>query len=139
EQFMRVLEDPGTDGVIAERPFDRNLANPLRYVLSRGLFLLQRAFVFQSSEFLDTQCGFKAFRGDVIRSIASRQIVDGGMYDIEYLYMAVLDGRHIARQPVVPNPETRPSKIRVWKCLFTDPYDLLRVKATGVAGRYSRK
>lgn len=135
EVFLRALAD-GADAVIGERPFDRNLKNPARYVLSRALFLLQRGFIFHSDAFLDTQCGFKAFRGELIRDLASRQVVDGGMYDIEYLYAAVKQGKRVAREPVVSNPETRASKINVWKCIRTDPVDLLRVKWKGVRGGY---
>lgn len=138
EEFLAIFARTGCDAVIAERPFDRNLREPLRFVLSRGLFVFQRALVFQSSEFLDTQCGFKAYRGEVIRSIASRQIVDGGMYDIEYLYIATLDHRKIERVRVTPNAEIRASKINVWKCIYTDPMDLFRVKAKGIAGGYKR-
>ena len=135
-EFLEVFDESGADAVIAERPFGRNVHAPLRFVLSRGLFLLQRGLVFQSSEFFDTQCGFKAFRGDLIRALARRQIVEGGMYDIEYLYMAVLDGKRVAKVKVVPNEETRESKIRVWKCLVFDPLDLVRVKLHGIMGKY---
>jgi dolichyl-phosphate beta-glucosyltransferase len=136
EEFLRVLEAPSVDVCIAERPLARNLNDPVRFVLSRGLFVLARVFVFQSTEFLDTQCGFKAYRGDLIRSIVRRQVVDGGMCDIEYLYAAVARGASIAKQPVTPNPEARPSKINVWKCLVTDPVALARVKVRGLRGQY---
>jgi dolichyl-phosphate beta-glucosyltransferase len=135
-EFLQRLSEPGVDAVIAERPFRRNLSAPVRFVLSRGLFLFQRGLVFQSTEFRDTQCGFKAFRGDVLRALARRQIVDGGMYDIEYLYMAKLEGRHVAKVNVVPNEETRESKIRVLKSLLLDPLDLVRVKLHGMSGKY---
>lgn len=133
--FLGLLDD-GADIVIGERPSDRNLSEPVRFVLSRALFLLQRAFVFNSSEFLDTQCGFKAFRGDVIRALARAQIVDGGMYDIEYLYAARKAGLRIDKRPVVSRPESRPSKIKVGRAAFTDPRDLVRIKARGVTGGY---
>jgi hypothetical protein len=122
--------------VIGQRPFERNLAAPVRFVLSRALFVFQRAVVFQSSEFLDTQCGFKAFRGDVARALARAQIVDGGMYDVEYLYASRQAGLRIDKRPVTPRPEIRPSKINVRRAAFTDPRDLLRIKAGGLRGRY---
>lgn len=64
ERFLEVLERTRCDVVIGERPFDRNLSEPVRFVLSRGLFAFQRVLVLLSREFVDTQCGFKAFRGD---------------------------------------------------------------------------
>jgi glycosyltransferase involved in cell wall biosynthesis len=138
DEFLDRLKDGECDGVIGERPKDRSAGKPLRQFLSRALLLLQQGIVFQGKEFEDTQCGFKAFRGDVLRSLAARQITDGGMYDIEYLYMARLDGLKILRVPVASRPETRPSKIRLWKCAYTDPVALLRIKATGIAGGYHR-
>jgi glycosyltransferase involved in cell wall biosynthesis len=137
-EFLRILSAGGVDAVIAERPLARNLSSPARFVLSRGLFVLNLAFVFQSREFLDTQCGFKAFRGDGIRELAAKQIVDGGMYDVEYLYAAKKNRWNVAKVRVVPNPETRASTINVLKCLVTDPVDLVRVKLRGTTGGYNR-
>jgi glycosyltransferase involved in cell wall biosynthesis len=136
ERFLRLFADDGVDLVVAERPFDRNLSQPVRFVASRALFALQRLLVFHSRAFKDTQCGFKAFRGDLLREIAGKQIVDGGMADIEYLYVAVRAGARAARVGVVPNPETRESKINVRNALLTDPIDLVRIKLRGLRGGY---
>ena len=136
ERFLRVFDEEGADLVVAERPFDRNLSQPVRFVASRVLFALQRALVFQSRAFDDTQCGFKAFRGGLLRRIAGQQIVDGGMADIEYLYVAVRSGARAVRVAVVPNPETRASKINVKKAITQDPLDLVRIKLRDLAGGY---
>jgi hypothetical protein len=98
--------------------------------------IIQRGLILQGSGFLDTQCGFKAFNGEVLRSLAARQTIDGGMYDIEYLYMALLDGRKIVCLPVTITPGARPTKIRLWTCMYTDPLALFRIKATGLLGGY---
>ena len=135
EQFLRILEG-GADVVIAERVLDREFSSPIRWVLSRGLLVIQRTLVFHSREFTDTQCGFKAFRGNLIRDIVSEQIVDGGMYDLEYLYVAQHKKARIEKVSIVPSPERRESRINVWKCLRKDPVDLARVKAHGILGRY---
>jgi glycosyltransferase involved in cell wall biosynthesis len=126
-EFLRLV-DQGADVVIAERPLDRAFDSVLRYATSRGLLLMQRALVFHSSEFKDTQCGFKAFRGDLARAIAGGQIVDGGMYDLEYLFDARRAGAHIVKVPVVPNPETRASRIKIWTCIRRDWVDLVRIR-----------
>jgi len=39
-------------------------------------------------DIVDTQCGFKFFRGDVARDLFRRQRVDGYMFDVEILYLA---------------------------------------------------
>lgn len=134
-EFVSLVRD-GFDVVIAERKPDFHARHPARFVLSFGLLLFQRLIVFNSFRFTDTQCGLKAFRGDVARALASRQRVDGGMYDIEYLYIAVRNSMRIAKVPVGAVPELRPSRIHLWRCLRTDPAALLAVKCRGWLGRY---
>lgn len=46
---------------------------------------------FHLEDLTDTQCGFKLIRTDVAKLLASRQIVDGFAFDVEYLYMARLN------------------------------------------------
>lgn len=136
-EFVRLIDD-GNDVAIAERRARWQYRNLGRFVLSIGLFLAQRLFIFHSTRFFDTQCGFKAFRRDAAHKLAELQTVRGGMYDIEYLYIALKNGMRIAQVPVTPMRELRPSRLRVWKCLAADPFDLLRVKWNGVRGRYTR-
>jgi glycosyltransferase involved in cell wall biosynthesis len=136
EEFVSLIENGAADIVIGERPFDRNLSTPLRFVLSRALFVLQRTFIFHSSEFLDTQCSFKAFDREVLRSLAKTQAIDGGMYDIEYLYAARRAGLRIEKRRVIQREEKRASKINVKKAMVLDPRDLARIKAGGITGRY---
>lgn len=133
EVFLARLE-AGNDVVIGERPFNRNLREPVRFVASRALLVLQQAFVFQSRAFADTQCGFKAYRGDLARELAAGQIVDGGMADIEYLYAARRRGCRVAQVAVTSNPETRESRINVKRALWQDPLDLVRIKLRGLRG-----
>ena len=135
-EFVRLIDD-GADVVMAERRSRWQYRNFARFVLSIGLFLAQRLFIFQSSRFFDTQCGLKAFRRDAARKLATLQTVSGGMFDIEHLYIAVRHRMRIAQVPVTPMRELRPSRLRVWRCLLHDPVDLLRVKWNGVRGRYS--
>src|SRR5439155_5907210 len=106
----------------------RRYDNLGRFVLSIGLFLAQRLLIFQRARFSDTQCGVKAYRRAAARRLAELQTVDGGMYDIEYLYVAVLNGLRIASVGVTPWPETRATRLRILRCLYTDPVRLLRMK-----------
>jgi dolichyl-phosphate beta-glucosyltransferase len=136
-EFVRLI-DEGHDVAIAERRSRWQYRNFGRFLLSVGLFLGQRLFIFHSTRFFDTQCGMKAFRRDAARTLAALQTVRGGMYDIEYLYIAVQRGMRIAQVPITPMRELRPSRLRVLRCLVTDPIDLLRVKWNGIRGRYMR-
>jgi glycosyltransferase involved in cell wall biosynthesis len=138
-RFFERIASGEADAVIAERTrrgeYDRGF---VRSFLSIGLLVAQRVVVFQSARFFDTQCGFKAWRRDVARELASRQVIDGGMYDIEYLYQAVRRGLRIETIPIEPMAEVRASRINVLRCLVTDPRDLLRIKLRGLLGRYGR-
>jgi glycosyltransferase involved in cell wall biosynthesis len=136
-EFLHLIENGGADAVIAERPAMHGVRRPLRIVLTYGLLVMQRVLVFQSSRFTDTQCGFKAFRAELIRAIADRQVVDGGMFDLEYLYAAVKRGAKIVTVPVEPNPETRESRVNLWSCIRRDPIDVVRIKMRGLTGGYA--
>ncbi len=52
------------------------------------------------SRFKDTQCGFKAFRGPVARDLFRSLRVDGFMFDVEMLYVAIQQGYRICEMPV---------------------------------------
>jgi glycosyltransferase involved in cell wall biosynthesis len=134
--FLRLIEDGAADAVVAERPAMHGVRRPTRIVLTFGLLVMQRAIVFQSSRFTDTQCGFKAFRADLLRPIAARQIVDGGMFDLEYLYAALQRGARIVTVAIEPNAETRESRVNLWSCIRRDPVDVFRIKLRGLAGGY---
>jgi dolichyl-phosphate beta-glucosyltransferase len=135
--FVRLIEE-GHDLAIAERRSRWHYRNFGRFLLSIGLFAAQRFFIFQSTRFFDTQCGFKAFQREAAQQLARKQTVRGGMFDIEYLYIATKNGMRIAQVPVPPMRELRESRLRVLRCLVTDPGELLRVKWNGVRGRYTR-
>jgi dolichyl-phosphate beta-glucosyltransferase len=137
-RFLRLLDDEGADIVIAERPMTRNVRQPVRLLASRALFAMQ-ALVFQSWAFKDTQCGFKAFRGPLLRQIAERQIIDGGMVDIECLYAARRVGAKVLRIAVTPNAERRESRINVKRALIQDPIDLVRIRLRGLNDGYGAK
>jgi len=136
KEFADKIVSENFDSVIAERGFDKTLRTPLRFFLSLSLFLLVRILVFQSRFFFDTQCGFKAFRADIIKRLASQQIIDGGMFDVEYLYMALKNKLRVAKISVSPFPEIRPSKINLLKCAFCDFFDLVKIKIRGCLGHY---
>jgi len=134
--FVDAIGRGEADVVIAERQNKWQYRNVRRFALSYGLFFAQRILIFQSRRFFDTQCGFKAFRGDVARGIAGVQKVRGGMFDIEYLYIALKNGLRVKQVPFPASRESRPSRLRLLKCLRTDPPALIRVKLNGILGRY---
>ena len=49
----------------------------------------------------DTQCGFKGMKIEVARELASRQIIKGFAFDVEYLYFAELNNLSVKTIPVI--------------------------------------
>jgi dolichyl-phosphate beta-glucosyltransferase len=93
----------GHDVVIGSRalPGSRiERAQPLyRRLGSRGFGLFMHVSVGLGG-IVDTQCGFKFFRGDVARDLFRRQQIDGYMFDVEILYLATQLGYRIVEVPV---------------------------------------
>jgi dolichyl-phosphate beta-glucosyltransferase len=65
-----------------------------RRIGSRGFAYLMRPLV-GLWEIGDTQCGFKFFRAGVARDLFSRQRIDGYMFDVEILSMAIRAGYRV--------------------------------------------
>ena len=100
------LIEPITNGEVdiafGSRALDRSLIGihqPWRREQGGRVFnLLVR--VATGLPFWDTQCGFKAFRLDVCRSILEAARVDGFAFDVELLYLAQPAGLRIREIPV---------------------------------------
>lgn len=77
--------------------------------------------------FEDTQCGFKAFRGDIARKLFSQCKIDRFMFDVEVLYLAKKSGFSILEMPVswadVPD-----SHVRFWEGTVNMFRDLWRIR-----------
>jgi len=78
----------------------RHSQNPYRRICSKVFHALMHAWMGISSEFTDTQCGFKVYRGDVAREIYGQCITDGFMIDIEVLLRAMKKGYRVREFPV---------------------------------------
>jgi dolichyl-phosphate beta-glucosyltransferase len=85
----------------------------------------------------DTQCGIKAFRADVARSLFSRARIDGFAFDVEIFHLAERDGLSVREVPVqVANAER--STVRVVRDGLALVRDLARIVRGGRAGWYDR-
>jgi dolichyl-phosphate beta-glucosyltransferase len=69
----------------------------------------------------DTQCGFKMFRREIVKSIFLRQTIDGFAFDVEILLIANKLGLQVAEVPVNWNAQPG-SKVNV----LTDSFRMLR-------------
>src|SRR5690606_38326361 len=97
DRFIERL-DAGADLAIGSRAGagarEQGARQPLRRSMSRIFNALVRAAAVPGIR--DTQCGFKAFRGDVARALFAVQRIDGFGFDVEVLRIAQRWGCRIA-------------------------------------------
>lgn len=100
DEIEKVLPwfDRGFDVVIGSRGAtgsEVRVGQPwYRRVGSKGFALVMRPLVGLYG-IRDTQCGFKFFRAAVARDLFSRQRIDGYMFDVEVLSLAVRSGYQV--------------------------------------------
>lgn len=78
-------------------------------------------------DYKDTQCGFKAFRGPVARSLFAKSQIDRFMFDVEILYMAQKSHLKIQEMPVTW-ADMPDSTVRFWEGVVNMFRDLWRIK-----------
>jgi dolichyl-phosphate beta-glucosyltransferase len=78
-------------------------------------------------KFRDTQCGFKAFRGNIARKLFGQSLINRFMFDVEILYLAENHKLKIIELPVrwsdVPD-----SKVRFWEGVVSMFRDLWKIR-----------
>jgi glycosyltransferase involved in cell wall biosynthesis len=85
--------------------------------------------------FFDTQCGLKAFRGDVAESLFSRLRVERFAFDVEVVYVCLKHRLDIKRIPVqLENNVT--SSVRVVRDGLRGMIDIFRIKCHQLMGHY---
>jgi dolichyl-phosphate beta-glucosyltransferase len=75
----------------------------------------------------DTQCGFKAYRGEIARQLFALAQVDRFMFDVEILYLAERAGLRLEELPV-RWADAPGSKVRFWEGLVNMVRDLTRIR-----------
>lgn len=87
--------------------------------------------------FVDTQCGFKCFRGDAARAIFERTRIERFAFDVEALVVARCLGLAVAEVPIrwANEPHSRVAIFRDSTRMFLD---LFRIRWFAVTGRYGR-
>lgn len=119
----RVLRDPT---VVRQTRLHRRLSG---HVFN---FIVRRLGV---SGVVDTQCGFKLFRGTVAHVLFSRMRTSGFSFDVEVLMMARLCGHRIAEVPV--NWTHQPgSRVNLVTDSLRMAVDLVRIRFHRLKGQY---
>ena len=87
------------------------------------------------SGFHDTQCGFKAFRGDVARKLFAQQTIEHFSFDVEILFLAARAGYKIKEVPIrwFDEPNTRVRAITDSAKMFRD---VLKIRYNAWTGKY---
>jgi dolichyl-phosphate beta-glucosyltransferase len=109
------------DKVTKKAPLFRQLASRIFDQIKYLLVGLRR--------FKDTQCGFKAFKGDVARKLFSKCQIDRFMFDAEVLYLAEKSNLKILEMPV-SWADMPGSTVRFWEGIYYMFRDLWRIRYT---------
>ena len=104
-----------------------------RHFIGRGFNTLIRMITLPGLQ--DTQCGFKCFRGEVVKELFHRQTLTGWSFDVELLFIARQRGVSIVEIPIpwYYNPE---SKVRLLRDSIRMGTDLLTIRLNHWRGRY---
>jgi dolichyl-phosphate beta-glucosyltransferase len=75
----------------------------------------------------DTQCGFKGFKNAVAKKIISKQVVENWAFDVEYLYIANLNGYTIKDIPItwVNDEDSKVSPLKSSLSFFGDLFKIV--------------
>jgi dolichyl-phosphate beta-glucosyltransferase len=140
--------DGGNEVVIGSRATHREGAPLVRQLMARGYIELRR-LILDLGPVTDTQCGFKAFRRDVLNEVCDRLVVFGerasaargaavtAAFDAELLFLTRRLGYRIAEVPVrwrhVGTRRVHPVK-ESWRGLK----GLLQIRLADLRGAYPR-
>lgn len=138
-QLARLLQlvESGWDIVVGSRHHEDTTtlaaAPPLRRIGGRVINAATRLVL--DGAYADTQCGLKAFRSDVARTLFDRTRLDGFAFDIELFLLAERLGLSLVEVPVTVE-NTERSTIHVTRDAGRMLADLARVRFAARRGAY---
>lgn len=136
DRFLRQLES-GADVAIGSRAVagasERGEQQRLRQSMSRIFNAVVRSVAVRGLR--DTQCGFKAFKGEVARAIFGVQRIDGFGFDVEILRIAQSRGLRIVEVPVACQYHPS-SSVRQFRHALLMLADLTRIVWHDLRGHY---
>lgn len=134
---MLAAVEAGCGVVIGNRYAETSVADRgvsgLRRLGSRAVNLFARTVL--SGRYRDTQCGCKAFRADVAKTLMSAGRINGFAFDVEVLHLAERCGFTVAEVPVrVVNSDS--STVRALKDGFRVARDIKTIRRLSRRGQY---
>jgi len=138
EKLLAALED--ADVAFGSRALNRKLisVHQSRFREVAGILFNKFVQVVLWIPFVDTQCGFKAFRMDRARILFEQQRIERFGFDPELLFLARRHGLRAVEIPVrwAHDPET---KVHVYRDSFLMLVELLAIRWNWLCGRYPRR
>lgn len=140
DKLLTAVRDNHYDGAIGSRALDRQLIevhqSSLREVA--GTIFNRMVRWVAGLPFVDTQCGFKAFRRERARIVFEQQRIHGFGFDPEILYLAKRHALRVVEIPVrwAHDPAT---KVNVITDSVRMLFDLLAIRWNTTLGRYPTK
>src|SRR6202171_4942088 len=129
----------GYDVAIGSRAMDRSLISTHQSIFREfaGIIFNFIVRLILRLPFVDTQCGFKAFRREPCRIIFQQQRIEGFGFDPELLYLARHHGLRSAEIPVrwAHSPAT---KVSMFKDSIQMFLDVFVIRWNALMGRYPK-
>jgi dolichyl-phosphate beta-glucosyltransferase len=129
----------GYDVAIGSRAMDRGLISTHQSIFREfaGIIFNKIVRIVLRLPFVDTQCGFKAFRHERCRIIFQQQRIEGFGFDPELLYLARHHGLRAIEIPVRwgHSPATKVSMLGDSLKMFAD---IFTIRWNSMSGRYAR-
>jgi dolichyl-phosphate beta-glucosyltransferase len=140
EEAPKLLEAlKNYDVAIGSRALDRNLIeiHESRFREFAGIVFNTIVRTVLRLPFVDTQCGFKAFRREPCRILFDQQRIERFGFDPELLYLARHHGLHTAEIPVrwAHSPATKVNMLRDSVQMFVDVFT---IRWNALLGRYPK-
>ncbi|HUT73534.1 MAG TPA: dolichyl-phosphate beta-glucosyltransferase [Armatimonadota bacterium] len=137
EKLLAAVEGESCDIAIGSRGLpqsDLRVRQPwYREGMGRIFNLMVRAVALRG--FRDTQCGFKLFRGEVVRDLFRRQTITGFAFDVEVLFIALKRGLRVKEVAVtwINSPRSKVDPVRDSLRMLRD---MLGIRIKSLLGLY---
>lgn len=137
EKFWEHFEK-GVDVVIGSRRVSgakiKVHQRPLRELLGRGFTLLVRFLI--DPKIKDATCGFKAFRRDAAKKIASKITIFGWAFDAEILFLCRKFKLQVSQAPVTWS-DIKGTKVTLTRDIVKSLTGLLEIRLNDLRGIYN--
>jgi dolichyl-phosphate beta-glucosyltransferase len=138
EKLLAALNN-GYDVAIGSRAMDRSLISTRQSLFreTAGIIFNKIVRIVLRLPFVDTQCGFKAFRRERARIIFEQQRIEGFGFDPELLYLARHHGLRAIEIPVRWG-HSAATKVNMMGDSLKMFVDIFTIRWNSMSGRYAR-